>query len=134
MQSTAGHMIDEYDYPREMPRIRVDDDGIVNVWFGNLQITPAHVVHGVDIQRKLCGVRKMPVMIAGEVAPNIQGDITRVGGSDWVVDVTAALALVTKHKIARVLANIFMAIQSNPYPTKVFDCEEDAREWLIQYR
>lgn len=127
-------MIDEYERPKEMPVIHVDDDGIVNVLFGNIPITPAHVVHGVHVQRQICSVRKMPVMIVGERAPDIQEDITRVGPSDWVVEVTSALAIVTDSKIARVMANIFMAIHSNPYPTKVFDSEGQARAWLLQHR
>lgn len=127
-------MIKDYPHPSEMPEIFIDDNGIVNVLFGTLLITAAHVVHGVAIQRKLAPGKKLPVMIVGEAALDVQGGISKVGGSEWVAGATSALAIVTQSKIARVLGNVFIGLQRNSYPTRLFEYEEEARAWLIERR
>lgn len=127
-------MLKDYPHPSEMPEIFLDDDGIVNVLFGTLMMTAAHVVHSVAVHRKLVPGKKLPVMLVGEAALDVQGEVSKVGSSEWVTDATSALAIVTQSKIARVLGNVFIGLQKNSYPTKLFDNEEDARIWLMDYR
>lgn len=122
-----------YNYPSEMPKIFIDDDGIVNVIFGTILITANHVVHGVEVHRKLAPNKKSPVLIIGEAAKNLKNDISKVGSRPETVEVTSALALVTKGKISKVMGNFFISLQSNPYPTKLFDNVDDARAWLKKY-
>lgn len=127
-------MLKDYPYPSEMPKVFIDDDGIVNILFGSLMMTADHVVHSVAIHRKLAPDRKSPVMIVGEAAIGVRGLISKVGNSDWIVEVTSAVAIVTQTKVGRVLGNVFIGLQKNSYPTKLFDTKEDARAWLQQYR
>lgn len=123
-----------YDYPSEMPKIFIDEDGIVNVIFGTILITANHVVHGVEIHRKLAPNKKSPVLIVGEAAINLKNDISKVGSRTETAEVTSALALVTKSKISKVMGNFFISLQSNPYPTKLFDNVDNAKTWLKNYR
>jgi hypothetical protein len=44
-----------------------------------------------------------------------------------------AIALVSSSELGRMLANLFFNIKQQPYPTKMFTDETEAREWLRQY-
>ena len=123
-------MPEEYEYPKEMPKIFIDDDEIVNIQFGDILITANHIVHGVEIHRKLMPSKKLPVMIIGEAAIGLKGELTKIGARPRTVEITSALAVVTQSKVSVVMGNIFISLQNNPYPTKLFHNEDDARAWL----
>lgn len=44
-----------------------------------------------------------------------------------------AIAMVSRSPLGRMLANLFFTLKSQPYPTKMFNTENEAREWLKQY-
>ncbi|PHS79715.1 MAG: hypothetical protein COB59_00025 [Rhodospirillaceae bacterium] len=104
-------MLKDYPYPSEMPEIFIDDNGIVNVIFGTLMVTAAHVAHTVAVQRKLAPGKKLPIMIVGEAALDVHGAISKVGNTEWVTEVTTALAVVTQSKISRVMGKVFISLQ-----------------------
>ncbi len=126
-------MIEDYEYPAEMPEIFIDDDGIVNVLFGTIMMTSEHVIYSADVVRKLSPGQKMPILNICEAALNVEKSLSKVGQLDWVSETVSALAIVTDTKIGRVLGNIFMRFQKNPYPTKLFNSEAAARKWLMNY-
>lgn len=125
--------IDDYERPVEMPKIFIDEDRIVNILFGTLLITTAHIVHGIEDHRKLAPNFKSPVMIIGEATDNLKNEMIKIGARPETIEITSALALVTQSKIAKIMGNIFISLANNPYPTKLFDHEEDARAWLKTY-
>lgn len=127
-------MPENYNYTAEMPEISIENNGIIKIDFGTILITPNHIIHSVEIHRKLAPNKKSPVLMIGEAALNLSGEISKVGAREETVNITSALALVTKSKIAKVLGNIFINLHQNPYPTKLFENENDARAWLKNYR
>ncbi|NOZ67226.1 MAG: hypothetical protein GXP00_12180 [Alphaproteobacteria bacterium] len=126
-------MIEGYEYPSEMPDIFIDDDGIVNVLFGTIMMTSEHVIYSAGVVRKLRPGQKMPILNICEAALNVEKSLSEVGQLDWVSETVSALAIVTDTKIGRILGNIFMRLQKNPYPTKLFNSEAAARKWLMNY-
>jgi stage II sporulation SpoAA-like protein len=44
-----------------------------------------------------------------------------------------AIAMVSDSALGRMLANLFLTLKSQPYPTKMFNNEADAKEWLKGY-
>jgi hypothetical protein len=44
-----------------------------------------------------------------------------------------AIAVISKSALGRMLANLFFSIKEQPYPTKMFTDENEAKEWLKQY-
>ena len=44
-----------------------------------------------------------------------------------------AIAMVSDSALGRMLANLFLTLKSQPYPTKMFNNEEDAKKWLKTY-
>jgi len=47
--------------------------------------------------------------------------------------VIKAIAMVSDSALGKMLANLFLTLKAQPYPTKVFDNETSAKEWLKQY-
>ena len=127
-------MNDEHPYPKEMPEMFIDEDGVFNVQFGTILITASHIYHCVAEQRKMAPDQKLLVLIVGEAGTQIKSEIRHVSSSKWVADVSLAVALVTNRKVGWVMGTAFMALHNNPYPTKLFNNIEDARDWLMQFR
>jgi hypothetical protein len=44
-----------------------------------------------------------------------------------------AMALVSSSELGKMLANLFFNLKHQPYPTKMFTGETEAKEWLKQY-
>lgn len=44
-----------------------------------------------------------------------------------------AIAMVSDSALGKMLANLFFRIRTQPYPTKMFNNEQEAKEWLKQY-
>ena len=70
------------------------------------------------------------------------GDVTNLSSTDKETrDFSAAetpafikaLALVTNSPLSKMIANIFLTLKKPPYPTKVFNNEIEAKEWLNLY-
>ena len=47
--------------------------------------------------------------------------------------IAVAIAMVSKTPLGRMMANLFFNLKQNPYATKMFDNEEEAKEWLKKY-
>lgn len=46
---------------------------------------------------------------------------------------TKAIAMISNSALGKMFANIFFKLKKQPYPTKMFNDENEAREWLRQY-
>jgi SpoIIAA-like len=44
-----------------------------------------------------------------------------------------AVAMISKTPLGRMMANLFFSLKKQPYPTKMFEEEKEALEWLKQY-
>jgi hypothetical protein len=44
-----------------------------------------------------------------------------------------AIAMISESALGKMLANLFFSLKSQPYPTRMFTNEEDAKAWLQQY-
>ena len=126
-------MLEQYERPLEMPEIFVDDAGIATVNFDTIVITAEHIVYGAGVLRKLHPGQKFPIMVVGQVAQGVEDKLSKIGRTPWVADVTSALAVVAQARVGLILGNIFMKLQRNPYPTKIFTNEVDAKAWLMEY-
>jgi hypothetical protein len=127
-------VINEYEYPAEMPERFIDDDDVVIIDFGNTIITSAHLVYACAERRKAQPNKKMPIILIGEFATDIFGDIANIGSNPWVAEVTSSLAIVATADIGKVIGKIYMKLQNNPYPTQLFDDKVKAKEWIMKQR
>ncbi len=115
----------------ESPKVTLDQDGIIWINFENLLITFELAQEGLRLHRVLAPLKKSKVLLIGEAAAKIDTDMVKFGASEGVVALTSAVAMVPHKKIGRILVNLFLTLQTNPYPTRAFDSVDDAREWLL---
>lgn len=127
-------MINEFDYPAEMPEIFIDDDGIVIIDFGTIIITPAHLVHSSAERRKITDNKNTSVLLIGEFATDIFGEISNIGSNPWISESLDALAIVASANIGKVIGEIYMKLQNNPFPTELFENRKDAKKWLLDHK
>ena len=109
--------------------MELEADGIFRVDFGTILVTPAHIMHSVAHQYNMEPTQR-PVMLIGEAATETRSGMVVAGSAPETVSVTTALALVTRGEVARILGNVYLTLTENPYPTKLFNEEDSARQWL----
>jgi hypothetical protein len=47
--------------------------------------------------------------------------------------IVKAIAMVSTSAVGKMLANLFFTLKTQPYPTKMFTNEKDAKKWLQQF-
>ena len=86
----------------------------------------------VDDLMKVIGEKKICMLIdvtnSGESTKEVR-DYAAVEFPKFI----KAIAMVSKSALGKMLANLFFSIKSQPYPTKMFNDENEARQWLKQY-
>ena len=116
----------------ERPRVTLEENGIILIDFGSLMVTLELLRDVLQQHRILAPMKKSKVLMVGQAATIVDTDLIKFGAREDVADLTSALAIVPLNKVGRVLANLFMPLQRNPYPTRAFDTVEDARDWLLK--
>ncbi|MCW3076187.1 MAG: hypothetical protein JWO32_796 [Bacteroidetes bacterium] len=53
--------------------------------------------------------------------------------ADEIASVAKAFAIVTTSPVSKMIANLFFGLKPPPYPTKMFNTQEEAVEWIKQY-
>jgi len=107
------------------------EDGIMVVDFRRcerLTLSILEAAHAWHLE--LCPDRKVPVLMRGDHVSSADYAAQRFGSSPSVCRVFAAMALVVSSFLERHLARMFLMYHQPPYPTRVFDDEETARNWL----
>lgn len=87
-------------------------------------------------------IRHVPALFEGRKRP-VYSDIRymisadresrQFAASEEIAAWFAALALNTNSHIARVIGNFFIRLSRPPYPTRMFNSESEAMEWLAQF-
>ena len=47
--------------------------------------------------------------------------------------IAKSVAMISNTPLGRMMANLFFSLKKQPYPTKMFENEEEAKEWLLKY-
>ncbi len=113
----------------ERPKVILDED-IIFIDFWHLLISKQTILDSIKQHKKLAPNVLSNVIIQGEAAIDLNGEVRRISSSEKVTSITKAIALVPISKIGFITAKIYMGIMTNPYPTKVFSSYEDAKVWL----
>ena len=131
MQESASHL-PEHESPLASGAIvTFGADGIMEFDFrhcGRITLAIIQAAHARHLA--LCPDRTLPVLMLGDHIGGVDYDAQRFGSSDSVVRTTSALALVVRSFLERHLARLFLMYHRPPFPTRVFDNEAEARDWL----
>ena len=111
-------------------KIWLEDDGIVRIKYpDNFHIT-MDVMESVYQQHIQITTEKRPILAdCGSVA-SVDYDAQQFVSTDERAALTSALAVIVKSAFSRAMGQMFMMFHKPPYPTRMFQHEEDALEWL----
>lgn len=86
----------------------------------------------LDEFKKIIGRKKVCILIDVTNSPGTTREVRNYAADEFPKFVKA-IALVSDSALGKMFANIFFTIKKQPYPTKMFTDENEAREWLRQY-
>ena len=113
------------------------------MWFDELGILnsvskkapPRNLAETKEIIQKLKGILKQEKVCMLIDSTNSSPPFKEVRDylSQEMPKITKAIALISSSPLGRMVANLFFNIKKQPYPVKMFNKEQEAREWLKQY-
>ncbi len=53
--------------------------------------------------------------------------------AEIIPEIAIAVAIISRSAVGKMAANLFFSIKKQPYPVKMFNEENEAKEWLKQY-
>lgn len=87
---------------------------------------------GLDRFKQLIGDRKV-CMLADVTYSSESTKEARDFAAIELPKFIKAVAMVSDSPLGKMMANLFFKIKSQPYPTRMFTDEEEARNWLKKY-
>lgn len=82
--------------------------------------------------RKLIGDRKVCLLLDVTNSSEASKEVRDYAAVEFPKFVKA-MALISKSALGKMLGNLFFSVKSQPYPSKIFNDEKEAKEWLQQY-
>ena len=111
-------------------KIWLGDDGIVRIKYpDNFHIT-MDVMESVYQQHLQITTEKRPILADCGTVASVDYDAQQFVSTEERAALTSALAVIVKSAFTRAMGQMFMMFHKPPYPTRMFQHEEDAIEWL----
>ncbi len=82
--------------------------------------------------KKLIGDRKVCLLLDVTNSSEASKEVRDYAAVEFPKFVKA-MALISKSALGKMLGNLFFSVKSQPYPSKIFNTEKEAKEWLQQY-
>lgn len=86
----------------------------------------------LDEFRKITGGRKVCLLSDSTDSAPINKEM-RDYAAEVIPEIAKAIAIISRSALGKMTANLFFKIKKQPYPVKMFDDENEAKEWLKQY-
>lgn len=84
------------------------------------------------IDDKMDGDKKVCLLIDVTNSPETKREIRDYAAEEFP-KLVKAIAMISESALGKMVANLFFTIKTQPYPTKFFNNEKDAKKWLEQY-
>ncbi len=82
--------------------------------------------------RKLTGGKKVCLLSDSTDSPPSNKEM-RDYAAEVIPEIAKAVAVISRSAVGKMAANLFFSIKKQPYPVKMFNEENEAKEWLKQY-
>ena len=82
--------------------------------------------------RKLTGGKKICLLSDSTDSPPSNKEM-RDYAAEVIPEIAKAVAVISRSAVGKMAANLFFSIKKQPYPVKMFNEENEAKEWLKQY-
>ncbi len=82
--------------------------------------------------RKITGGKKVCLLSDSTDSPPSDKEM-RDYAAEIMPEIALAVAIISRSAVGRMAANLFFSIKKQPYPVKMFNEENEAKQWLKQY-
>ncbi len=82
--------------------------------------------------KKITGGKKVCLLSDSTDSPPANKEM-RDYAAEVIPEIAKAVAIISRSAVGKMAANLFFSIKKQPYPIKMFDDENEAKEWLKQY-
>lgn len=110
-----------------------DEDGIGNIISRNIgKRTLERVQKTIESLKRIAPDEKMCMIVDTTFSSENTREARQYATKEFPT-LFKALAVVSSSTFGRMVANIYVAVSSQPYPIKFFKSEQEAKEWLRQF-
>ncbi|MFQ5642668.1 MAG: hypothetical protein ACE5FQ_03110 [Thiogranum sp.] len=111
-------------------RVWLGGDGIVRIRYPqNFNLT-LQVMQEINRQHRQITTDKRPVLVYAESVAAAEYEAQQFASTEQAVELATCMAIIVKSFFTRAMADLFMKFHKPPYPTRVFNDEKDALQWL----
>ena len=82
--------------------------------------------------KKITGGKKVCLLSDSTDSTPINKEM-RDYAAEVIPEIAKAIAIISRSALGKMTANLFFKIKKQPYPVKIFNEENEAKEWLKQY-
>lgn len=82
--------------------------------------------------REFTGGKKVCILSDSTDSPPANKEL-RDYVAEVIPEIAKAVAIISRSAVGKMAANLFFSIKKQPYPVKMFNEENEAKEWLKQY-
>jgi len=112
----------------------MDKDGIARTKVKpGVEITLEHAVENSEAVSSFYKDKKFPILIDSRGIKSMSREAREHFSANGRDAKTCAFGIVIKSPLSRVIGNFFLGVNKPAVPTRLFDNEKDAAEWLKQY-
>ena len=116
-----------------VPRIWLEEDGLVRIEYPqNFHVT-LDVMESVYEQHLRITTEKRPILAYAESVASADYEAQQFASTEKAAALTSALAIIVKSVFTRAMGELFMRFHKPPYPTRIFNDEAQAIEWLVTF-
>ncbi len=112
-------------------KVWLGDDGILRIQYPPDSHMTLEAMHYIYDQHVRITTEKRPVLVYAESVASAEYEAQQFASSLQVVELTACVAIIVKSVFTRAMGELFMRFHKPPYPTRIFNDEEKAVEWLL---
>jgi hypothetical protein len=112
-------------------RVWLGEDGILRiVTLPDVKVTLETITEVNRHMKKLCRGKKVPVFTDIRGVKSITREARLFASGEDSAQVGSAAALLIGSPVSKVIGNFFLGINKPPFPTKLFNSEKKALQWL----
>jgi hypothetical protein len=111
-------------------KIWLEEDGILRIQYPQNAHMTLEAMHHIYDQHVRITTEKRPVLVYAESVASAEYEAQQFASSPQIVELTACVAFIVKSVFTRAMGELFMKFHKPPYPTRIFNNEEQAIAWL----
>ncbi|MFA4968970.1 MAG: hypothetical protein WC540_05010 [Sulfuritalea sp.] len=110
------------------------EDGIVRIiWVPGAEVTLEDAEESMAAWVKISQGKRRPMVVDTATMKSLAREARHLYASERAAKVACAVGIVVGTPVSRVLGNFYLGLSNPLLPTRLFDSEDEALEWLKGY-